>query len=87
MCDQSINVEEIVALSGTCLNLTIYFRAILGEYHILSGKITLLFSLLSYFLTLLLSEWPKLYGVLAILSAIGLMGVNSWRKEILFSKS
>ena len=33
-------------------------------------------------LTLLHSEWPKLYGVLAILSAIGL-NKHSWEKRLL----
>ena len=31
----------------------------------------------SFALTLLLSEWPKLYGVLAVLSSIGLMVILS----------
>ena len=33
-------------------------------------------------LTLLHSEWPKLYGVLAILSAIGLNKVYSYKKDM-----
>ena len=41
-----------------------------------------------YILTLLHSEWPKLYGVLAVLSALGLMQNTCTvriRKQALFS--
>ena len=34
------------------------------------------------FLTLLHSEWPKLYGVLAVLSAIGLKKLNGTEVQL-----
>ena len=65
---------------GISLNIRYAFFIVTNFYRDwvhFQGRQLLSFSFLPSFLTLLHSERPKLYAILAFLSAIGLMEVNS----------